>query len=121
MSEQPLELPHTTGCVACGPGNPRGLHLRLFVDPRSGIVHTHFTPAAEHIGFAAMAHGGVMAIVLDEVMVWAASWGNKRFCVCGEMNVRFRQKAVVGGPLKFSARVEFSRSRLIATSGEAVD
>jgi acyl-coenzyme A thioesterase PaaI-like protein len=121
MPQQSLELPHTAGCVACGPGNPKGLHLRLFVDPEIGTIHTHFAPASEHIGFHAMAHGGVLATVMDEVMVWAASWSVRRFCVCAEMSVRFRQKAQVGESLKFSAHVEFRRTRLIGTTAEAVD
>jgi len=117
----PLELPHTAGCLVCGPGNAKGLRLHLHVDPQTGIVQTRFAPGAEHIGFAGMAHGGVLAAVFDEAMVWAASWAGKRFCVCGEMNVRFRRKAPVGHELIFRARVESSRAKLIATSAEAVD
>ena len=69
-----LELPHTAGCVACGPFNPHGLRLSLFVDPQSGIVRTEFTPETAHIGFEAVLHGGVLSTVFDEAMVWAATW-----------------------------------------------
>ena len=117
----PLELPHTAGCLVCGPGNTKGLRLRLFVDPNTGVVRTDYSPAREHIGFEGVTHGGAIAAVLDEVMVWAASWAGKRFCLCGELNVRFRQKAEVGQPLICSAKVESSRSKLISTSGEALD
>ncbi|MGA2441970.1 MAG: PaaI family thioesterase [Tepidisphaeraceae bacterium] len=117
----PLELPHTAGCLVCGPGNAKGLRLHLHVDPHTGIVQTRFAPGLEHIGFQGMAHGGVVATVFDEAMVWAASWAGKRFCVCGEMTVRFRRKAPVGHVLIFKARVESSRAKLIATSAEAVD
>jgi acyl-coenzyme A thioesterase PaaI-like protein len=117
----PLELPHTAGCLVCGPGNAKGLRLHLHVDPQTGIVQTRFAPEAEHIGFEGMAHGGVLAAVFDEAMVWAASWAGKRFCVCGEMSVRFRRKAQVGHMLIFRARVESRRAKLIATSAEAVD
>ncbi|MGD0768420.1 MAG: PaaI family thioesterase [Tepidisphaeraceae bacterium] len=117
----PLELPHTAGCLVCGPGNAKGLRLHLHVDPQTGIVQTRFAPGVEHIGFEGMAHGGVVAMVFDEAMVWAASWSGKRFCVCGEMTVRFRRKAPVGHELIFRARVESSRAKLIATSAEAVD
>jgi acyl-coenzyme A thioesterase PaaI-like protein len=117
----PLELPHTAGCLVCGPGNAKGLHLQLNVDPQTGLVRTHFAPGAEHIGFEGMAHGGVVAMVFDEAMVWAASWAAKRFCVCGEMSVRFKRKAPVGQVLTFAARVQSSRARLITISAEAVD
>lgn len=116
-----LELPHTAGCLVCGPGNAKGFGLHLFVDPHTGIVKTRFTPKSEHIGIEGVAHGGVIAAVLDEVMVWAASWAGKHFCLCGEMTVRFRQKALIDGLLICTGRVEFTRSKLISTSGEALD
>jgi uncharacterized protein (TIGR00369 family) len=117
----PLELPHTAGCLACGPANSTGLRLKLFVDPETGIVQTRFAARADHIGFEGLAHGGVIATVMDEVMVWAASWSGKRFCLCGEMSVRFRRRAEVGRVLVCTAHVLSIRSKLIATSAEAAD
>lgn len=110
-----LELPHTPGCLVCGPQNPFGLHLSLFVDPATGIVSVNFSPKPEHIGFEGITHGGMIATVIDEAMVWAATWVNKRFCVCGELSVRFKRAARIGEPLHLDARVEFSRPRLIQT------
>ena len=112
---QLLELPHTPGCLACGPANPHGLHLTLMVDPQSGLVHVNFSARPEHIGFEGITHGGMMATVIDEAMVWAATWANKRFCVCGELSVRFRRAALIGEPLHLEARVEFSRPKLVQT------
>ena len=113
-----IELPHTSGCVVCGPRNPHGLHLHLFVDPATGIVQVPFTPIPEHIGFEGIIHGGVLATVIDEAMVWAATWAGRRFCVCGEMNVRFRQSAAVGQPLTITAQIESQRPKLIQTSAK---
>ena len=114
MSER-LELPHTPGCLVCGPLNPSGLHLSLFVDPATGMVHVDFSPGPEHIGFEGITHGGMIGTVVDEAMVWAATWANKRFCVCAEMSVRFRRVAQIGEPLHLEARVEFSRPKLVQT------
>ena len=116
-----LELPHTAGCLVCGPANAHGLHLSLHVDPATGVVETRFVPAEHHIGFIGIVHGGVIGAVLDEAMVWAASWQGKRFCVCGEMSVRFRQSARIGSPVIVRAKVDLSRAKLIATSSEASD
>jgi uncharacterized protein (TIGR00369 family) len=93
----------------------------LFVDPANGVVETRYVPEVEHVGFEGIVHGGAIATVLDEAMVWTASWHGKRFCVCGEMNVRFRQSARIGVPLICRARVDSSRARLIVTSAEAAD
>jgi acyl-coenzyme A thioesterase PaaI-like protein len=111
-----LELPHTAGCLVCGQSNPHGLHLSLFVDSGTGAVSVDFTPRAEHIGFQGIVHGGVLATVIDEAMVWAATWAGKRFCVCAEMAVRFRQVATVGDRLTITATVDSNRPRLLQTS-----
>jgi uncharacterized protein (TIGR00369 family) len=116
-----IELPHTSGCVVCGRGNPHGLRLSLFVDPVSSIVSVPFTPQAHHIGFDGIVHGGVIATVVDEAMVWAATWAGKRFCVCGEMSVRFRQNSRVGARLTVTAKIDKVRPRLITTTSEVID
>ncbi len=116
-----LQLPHTAGCVACGPLNPHGLRLSLFVDPEDATVHTEFTPQPVHIGFEGVLHGGVLATVFDEAMVWAATWSGRRFCLCGELTIRFRAVAVIGRPLSVTARIELSRPRLIQTRAHAHD
>jgi uncharacterized protein (TIGR00369 family) len=116
-----MELPHTAGCLVCGRQNPHGLRLSLHVDDTSGLVRVEFTPRPEHIGFEGIVHGGVLATVLDEAMVWAATWAGRRFCVCGEMCVRFRRSAAVGRPLRVEAGVESNRSKLIQTVGTVTD
>src|SRR5688572_15525431 len=122
-----IELPHTAGCLVCGRQNPHGLRLSLHVDEASGVVAVDFIPRPEHIGFEGIVHGGVLATVLDEAMVWAATWTGRRFCVCGEMTVRFRKSAGVGRALRCEARVESAASkrpgtpRLVHASGRVVE
>jgi uncharacterized protein (TIGR00369 family) len=115
------ELPHTAGCVVCGRQNPHGLKLGLHVDTQTGIVSADFTPRPEHIGFEGIIHGGILATVLDEAMVWAATWAGRRFCVCGELNVRYRQSVPVGLPLRVKAKIDAMRSRLIEVTGSVTD
>jgi uncharacterized protein (TIGR00369 family) len=110
-------LPHTRGCVVCGHDNPHGIHLHLSVDESTGLVTADYTPPQHHMGFQGIVHGGVLSTVLDEAMVWAATWSGKRFCVCGELDVRFRQSVVVGQPVRVEARITSVRSRLIETEG----
>lgn len=116
-----VELPHTRGCIVCGRDNRHGLHLHLRVDEQTGIVTCPFTPRSEHIGFEGIVHGGVLSTVLDEAMVWCATWAGKRFCVAGELNVRFRHSARVGHDLAIEARVVSVRSRLIEAEGFILD
>ena len=120
MNMPSLELPHTHGCLVCGRRNPHGLKMSLFVD-ESGVVHTEFNPREEHVGFDGIIHGGVLATVLDEAMVWCATWSGKRFCVAAEMNVRFLKPIRPGMLIKVEARIDQARSRLITTSATISD
>ena len=113
-----LELPHTPGCLVCGHANPHGLRLSLYVDPAAATVTTTFTPGPDHIGFEGIIHGGVLATVLDEAMVWAAIWSSKRICVAGELTIRFRESARPGDALLVTATLDAARSKLITTRGE---
>lgn len=81
------ELPHTHSCFVCGEANPLGLKLRFETDGR--IVRTRFRPRVEHIGFKNVVHGGLIATVLDEIMVWACAVQTRKFAFCAEFNVRF--------------------------------
>jgi acyl-coenzyme A thioesterase PaaI-like protein len=117
----PLPLPHTSGCLVCGRDNPHGLRLDFTVDPNTSIVRTQFTPASHHIGFTGIAHGGILATVFDEAMVWSATWQGKRFCVCGELTVRFRQIAQIDQTLTIEAGITTARPRLIQTFATARD
>lgn len=80
-------LPHTHSCFVCGDANPFGLKLRFETDGR--IVQTKFHPHAEHIGFQGVVHGGLIATVLDEIMVWACAVPTRKFAYCAELTVRY--------------------------------
>jgi acyl-coenzyme A thioesterase PaaI-like protein len=83
------ELPHTYSCFVCGEANPLGLKLRFETDGKT--VLTRFVPKPEHIGFKQTVHGGLIATVFDELMVWSCAVATKRFAYCAELNVRFTQ------------------------------
>jgi uncharacterized protein (TIGR00369 family) len=82
-----VELPHTHSCFVCGDSNAAGLRLRFESDGR--VVRARFVPGAEHVGFKQTVHGGLIATVLDEIMVWACAVTTRRFAWCAELNVRF--------------------------------
>ena len=80
-------LPHTHSCFVCGDSNPYGLKLRFETDGR--VVQTRFRPRREHIGFKGVVHGGLIATVLDEIMVWACAVPTRQFAFCAELTVRY--------------------------------
>jgi acyl-coenzyme A thioesterase PaaI-like protein len=81
-------LPHTRSCFVCGEANAIGLNLRFETDGR--IVQARFRPRPEHAGFRGVVHGGLIATVLDETMVWACAVPTRQFAFCAELCVRFR-------------------------------
>jgi uncharacterized protein (TIGR00369 family) len=94
-----------------------GLNLRSETDGR--IVHMHFVPRPEHIGFAKTVHGGIVATVLDEVMVWACAVQTKRFAFCAELNVRYLRPVQPNAPaLAVAELVANRRGRLFEAKAE---
>jgi acyl-coenzyme A thioesterase PaaI-like protein len=105
------ELPHTRSCFVCGESNPAGLRLRFHTDGR--IVRTEFTPRPEHIGFRDVIHGGIIATVLDEIMVWACAAQIKQFGYCAEMTIRFQQPLRPGQPVTLMGEMVANRKNRV--------
>jgi len=110
-------LPHTHSCFVCGESNASGLNLRFETDGKT--VHTRFVPTAQHIGFMQVVHGGILATVLDEIMVWACAVSTKRFAYCVELTVRFQKPARPDEELSVTAElVENRRNRIFDAKSE---
>lgn len=112
-------LPYTRSCFVCGADNSSGLKLRFRVN--GDAVEADWTPREEHIGFRGIIHGGILATVLDEVMVWAASVSTKRFHFCAELTVRYSKSVRQGERLRLVGRVARDRGRVVETEGELRD
>jgi uncharacterized protein (TIGR00369 family) len=101
------ELPHTRSCFVCGESNPAGLKLRFQTDGRT--VRARFVPGLEHVGFRETVHGGLIATLLDEAMVWACAVQAKRFAYCAELQVRFVQPVRPHEPVLAAAELTANR------------
>ncbi|MDW7980417.1 MAG: PaaI family thioesterase [Verrucomicrobiales bacterium] len=100
-------LPHTRSCFVCGEANPAGLKLRFQTDGR--VVEGRFVPQAAHVGFKGVVHGGIIATVLDEVMVWACAVATRQFAVCAELTVRFLKPVRPGEELVVTGELVVNR------------
>jgi uncharacterized protein (TIGR00369 family) len=104
-------------CFVCGRQNPIGLKLefRLLEGQR---LQTKFTPQKVHQGYAEIVHGGILATVLDEVMVnLPYELGQK--AVTARMRVTFKKPAKVGQELVFTACVVKETRRTIDAQARA--
>ncbi len=110
-------LPHTKSCFVCGESNASGLRLRFETDGR--VVVARFRAGADHVGFKGTIHGGIIATVLDEIMVWACAVQTQRFAYCAELNVRFANPLRPGQEVRASAElVSNRRNKLFEAKGE---
>jgi uncharacterized protein (TIGR00369 family) len=114
------ELPHTRTCFVCGESNPIGLKLRFETDGR--LVQARFVPKIEHAGFRQTVHGGLLATVLDEIMVWACAVQTRRFAVCAELVVRFLKPVRPNQELQLTAElVDNRRGRIFVAEAQIRD
>lgn len=102
-------------CFACGPRNTSGLHLRYRQE--GDTIVTEFTLDERFQGFPGVAHGGVLATVLDETLSRTAT-AEGRWMMTGRLEVRYRNVAPIGHLLRCTARILTSRSRLLTAAGD---
>ncbi|MGH7790019.1 MAG: PaaI family thioesterase [Candidatus Binatia bacterium] len=102
-TDGPIVFPDDGGCFGCSASSPHGLHMRF--RRRGDAVVAEHTVRAEFHGAPAVAHGGIVAVMLDEMSCVAAyALGGTRV-VTGELSVRYRQPCPVEVPLALSARL----------------
>ena len=103
-------------CFGCGPRNDAGLKLTFCWEGDSCV--TLWTPRPEHQGWADRVHGGLLALVLDEVLSRAALERHGLHWVTAELTTRLKGPAPVGRPLRARAHITAVRPRLIVCEGD---
>jgi acyl-coenzyme A thioesterase PaaI-like protein len=105
-------------CFACGELNEQGLHLAIHTGPDGSWTETTLEPRFQ--GWEAVAHGGIVCTLLDEVMAWAVigrgTWG-----VTARLNVAFRRPIPVGQGIRAEGWVVDENRRAHRTAGQVLD
>lgn len=109
-------VPNSHGCFVCGDQNPAGLHARFQTD--GATISTEITLSPPHNGYNGIAHGGVLAALLDEAMGWAPAVATGRLCMAVEIHVRYRQSVPIGTPLVVKGWVTDTSKRIWEGAGE---
>lgn len=124
MAEGAIPPLETWRCFGCSPGHDGGLRL-TFTVPGPDRVRTEFVASEDHSGMGSILHGGIVAVVFDEVMMWCLLRYRRRFHVTVSMEQRLRRPVRVGIPLVAEAELdddlEADRVRLIARMWAAAD
>jgi acyl-coenzyme A thioesterase PaaI-like protein len=106
-------------CFGCGANNPIGLRLKFEHNQLTGEYSTVYVPAIEHQGWVGRVHGGLLALVFDEVLSRVALTTLGMHWVTAELTTRMILPAMIGEPLLVRARIDSHRSRIALTSAVA--
>ncbi len=107
-------------CFVCGEKNPIGLHLRIRTDAERGESTAEVTFRDDLQGWTNVVHGGFLATVLDEALIYAAG-AKGHTCVTGEMTVRYVKPAAPGVPYTLKGRFLEDKGRIVLAESELLD
>ena len=116
LKEEGLELSDDRYCFVCGEKNPVGLKLKFSL--KDNVLTTRFRPGKEYQGFTNIVHGGIIGLVLDE-MIANLPWMLGIPAVTAEYNVRLKKPAIVNEELEFNSRIVGQKGRLILVEAGA--
>jgi uncharacterized protein (TIGR00369 family) len=116
-----MSLPLETDrhCFCCGEENDRGLHLAISY-PARGVAEARLVVPAHMAGWRGITHGGLLSMVLDELMAHACISAGAR-AVTAEMTTRFVKAVPVETEIRIEGRVARERGRVLATEGRVFD
>jgi uncharacterized protein (TIGR00369 family) len=89
-----LDPKQTNHCFGCGASNDAGMKLVFELDLEQRRIRGRFTLGMNYAGGAGFAHGGIIAVVLDEAMGKLSKLDEER-AVTAELNVEFRKPVPV--------------------------
>lgn len=105
------KLPNSKHCFACGLENPIGLKLTFYAQSDGNVVG-HYRIPRQFEGYPGIAHGGIVASILDEAVsrVFMVADHN-RFMYTGRLTTRLRKHVPVEQELRITAQAVKDRGR----------
>jgi acyl-coenzyme A thioesterase PaaI-like protein len=106
------KLPNSAMCFVCGLENETGLQMTFYAIDENNI-EAHFTIPARFQSYPGMAHGGIVASMLDEMItrVFMAKDPN-RFMFTGRLTTRLRKHTPIEQPLRLTGTIVKDRGRV---------
>ena len=98
-------------CYGCGPANPRGLHIRSFVE--GDDVVAEWIPEPHHEAFPGILNGGIIGTLLDCHCNWTAAYHLMRRAgldhpgctVTAEYTIKLKRPTPANAPVHLRAHV----------------
>ncbi len=106
-------------CFVCSESNPKGLHIK-FRYLENGIAVADFVLEKEYEGYPGIAHGGILAAILDDAM------GNIEYlkgyvAYTIELYTRYIKPSYIGEQLTVRGWVKNIRLKVVDTEGDIRD
>jgi uncharacterized protein (TIGR00369 family) len=92
-------------CFACGKDNPHGMHLKFYIDEIERVAICNLKLARRYQGPPGHAHGGIIAVVLDEAMGKINKLSNV-IALTKAMSVEYLKPVPLGQPLTVTSRAQ---------------
>lgn len=119
-SQEPAALkkqPNSNHCFACGLKNATGLQL-TFYDNGVDEVSCTTTIPDQFNGYPGLAHGGVVAAMMDEVTIRTAMIADpNRMMMTARLDLKYRRPVPTGTELKLIGKLLRDRGRILQASG----
>jgi uncharacterized protein (TIGR00369 family) len=115
-----LEPNPANNCFGCGGANESGMKLTFELDHEARRTTGKFVLGSRYAGGAGFAHGGVIAVVLDEAMGKISKLTDER-AVTAEMNIEYRKPVPVDAEITVVGWQEGERGRNRFRIGEIYD
>ena len=97
-------------CFVCGTKSAVGLKLDFSLDGNNQSATCEAVLSDDYCGWAGFVHGGIIASMLDDAMVYACkSIGLD--CMTAELTIRYKKPVPVNKQIKICAHVQNRRTR----------
>ena len=115
-----IKQPTSRTCFMCGRENSCGLKMVWYNNPDANRVETTVTIPEQFNGYPGIAHGGIVAAILDETSGRAVMLdGNfDNLFVTLRLNIAYRQPTPTNTPLKAVGWMEHKGSRGMKVASE---
>jgi acyl-coenzyme A thioesterase PaaI-like protein len=100
-------------CIGCSPRNPIGIKLDFFLDQKKSTVLSEWEPNPNFQGYQNVLHGGIQAMLLDEIASWVVYTVIGTGGVTSQLQIRYRKPVYISeGPIRLKAWVDKKEKRL---------
>jgi len=97
-------------CFACGERNPIGMRLNFKLT--EGGIEAKYAFPREMQGYSGVVHGGMISLLLDEVMVNLPWLKDKKPVVSAEIKMQFKKPLAIMEPVTARAWIDRQRKSL---------